>query len=303
MTGGALARHAANSVGLKGHRLERVVRAGEWSAPTSRVLVLEGVPRTFELDAWIGLLDNGPDAALSHDTALALWNVPGFELRPIHITRGRGGTRPAIEGVDVHRSRLWPPHHRLVLNASLPIVSPTRALFDVANDGQAHDYAIERAINTAWARGLTSGELLAKMADEWCERGRRGAAFLRSYLESRPIDWKPPESNLERRFVHLITEAGMPAPVRQLNVGDYGSWIGRIDFKDPFLPLIAEVDSDLFHTAPLDTESDAERDARLTAAGFRVEHFKEHEIWYKRNVVLDRWRTARNELFATRRRN
>ena len=203
----------------------------------------------------------------------------------------------------MHRTRLWPVNHRVVRNDGLRLTTPTRALFDVANFGDIHPKALERAINNAWARRLTSGELLARMAEEWCERGGKGSAMLRSYLEDRPVGWQPPESNLERRFCALVTEAGMPAPVRQKNVGSDTAWIGRVDVCDPELPLIAEINSDLFHAAPLDTESDENRYARLEEAGFRVESFSEHELWYQRLQVVERWQRARRELGWAKRRS
>jgi very-short-patch-repair endonuclease len=180
----------------------------------------------------------------------------------------------------------------MLLN-EMPSVTPTRALFDLANEGQTHPSRLERAINNAWVRRLTSGELLATMADEWCERGRRGSAFFREYLKSHPVDWQPPESNLERRFVELIVNAGMPEPKRQRNLGDDVTWIGRVDMLDPELPLIGEIDSDLFHTAPLDVAADSVRAERLSDAGFEVVRFSEFEVWHQGSVVVERWRKER----------
>jgi hypothetical protein len=264
-------------------------------------LLLTGAPATFERDAWVGVYEGGPTAAITTETALAMWRVPGFSLRPIHIGHDRNRTSAEIKGVTWHQPRLWPEHHRMLLN-DMPIVTPTRALFDLVNASDVHPKRAERAINNAWARGLTSGELLQKMADEWLQRGRRGSAFLREYLSTRPIDWQPPESNLEARFVDLIVGAGMPEPKRQRNTGDDVSWIGRIDMRDPELPLIGEIDSDLFHTAPLDVASDAVRDERLIAAGFTVERFTEAQVWRDPNAVVERWRRAREAARRSKRR-
>ena len=291
-TGGALGRDLARGVKFADGLLARRLRSGEWEAPTARVLLLTGAPATFERDAWVGLYEGGASAAITSMSALGLWRVPGFSIRPIHIGRDRNRSVADVDDVIWHAPRFWPEHHRMLLN-DMPIVTPTRALFDAANDPSMHVQRVERAINNAWARGLTSGQLLQQMADEWCERGRRGSAFLREYLSTRPIDWQPPESNLERRFVELIVKAGMPEPKRQRNLGDAVSWIGRIDMLDPEVPLVAEINSDLFHTAPLDAESDALRYERLEAAGFAVEAFGEAEIWHNGSQVVERWRRAR----------
>ena len=276
---------------MKGHLLERRIRDEVVLAPTSRVLVLNGVPLTYELDAWIALLDAGTDAALSHESCLARWGLPGFALRPIHVTAGRSSSRFEADAV-LHRSHLWPAHHRLVVNG-LPMATPTRALFDVINAGTVHPLKIERTVNTAWARRLTSGQMLADMADEWCERGRRGSKWVHAYLETHPIDWEPPASNLETRFCRLIVDAGMPEPKRQVNVGNDNAWIGRIDMLDPEVPLVGEIDSDTFHLAPLDAGSDQVRDDDLTAAGFAVERFTEFQVWHQPDVVVRRSRAAR----------
>ena len=291
-TAGVINIRAAREVGLSGRLLARRLRDEVWSSPTPRVLVLTGSAPTFEREAWIGLHDAGGSAGLSHDTLLALCGLPGFDVRPIHISCPRGRSALAAEGVVLHRPRLWPTNHRMLLN-EMPCVTPTRALFDLANEGALHPLRLERAINSAWARRLTSGELLAAMADEWCERGRRGSAFFHEYLKGHPIDWQPPESNLEARFAELVVAAGFPEPKRQRNLGDDVSWIGRVDMLDPEVPLVGEIDSDLFHTAPLDVESDAARDERLNDAGFEVEHFKEFEVWHRASTVIDRWREAR----------
>jgi hypothetical protein len=299
--GGVVARTAARDLGMTRHVLARRLRDGVLVAWGPRVLVLAGAPPTFARDAWIALIDAGDGAALSQDTALSQWGVPGFGARPIHVTRDR--RRPSsftAPGAVVHRSHLWPTSHRLLLN-DIPATIPTRALFDIANGGDMHPMKIERAINNAWARGLTSGRELAAVADEWCERGRRGSTFVREYVERHPIEWEPPASNVEGRFFELIVDAGMPAPVRQANVGG-ARWIGRVDVRDPALPVIGEIDSDLFHTAPLDVAADAKRDEELTAAGFVVVRFTEFEVWHRRDVVVDRWREARRSAASTARR-
>src|SRR4029079_12575244 len=120
-------------------------------------------------------------AGITHDTCLALWKQPGFALRPIHISHGRPQLITHFDDRSCfHRPRLWPVHHRMWLN-EMPVATPTRALFDVANEGDMHELKLERAINNAWARRLTSGELLQEMGAEWFARGRAGTAFMRGY--------------------------------------------------------------------------------------------------------------------------
>lgn len=292
-TGGAVARATARKVGFCDDVLNRRLKSDEWTAPTGRVLLLTGAPPGFAQDAWIALLHSGSGAALSHDTSLALWGVAGFLPRPIHVSRDRGLDPPPVDGVLFHKPRLWLPHHVVVhRRTGLPVTTPTRALFELANEDDVHPMRVERAINNVVARRLSSRPALVRMAEEWCKRGRAGSAFMRDFLERHPVDWQPPESNLERRFIEVITEAGFPAPRRQVNVGGE-FWIGRVDVKDPVVPLIGEIDSELCHSAPLDVASDEQRDDNLLAAGFHVVRFTEHEIWHEREQVIARWRAGR----------
>lgn len=297
---GAASCRAAHAVGMTGHLLRRRIRDGIILAPTSKVLVLNGVPSTYELDAWVGLIEAGEDSAISHEGCLDWWGLPGFSRWPIDVTTGRAVSQFGLDAVTLHRSHLWPARHRIEVNG-LRVATPTRAIFDVLNAGEVHLLKLERTINTAWARGLTSGRLLNEMAQEWCERGRRGSTWIHEYLDTHPIDWEPPASNLEARFSRVIVEAGMPEPKRQRNLGDDHSWIGRVDMVDPELPLIAEINSDRFHIAPLDAKADELRYKKLRSAGFEVEPFTEFEVWHRRDVVIDRWRAARRRVRDTTR--
>ena len=78
---------------------------------------------------------------------------------------------------------------------------------------------------------------------------------------------------LEARFRDLVREAGLPEPVRQLDVGDEEAWIGRVDVSYPPARLLIELDSRRHHSSKLDVEADAARDRRLTRAGWRVVRF------------------------------
>jgi len=295
---GAVARAQARAAGWERYDECRAVNRGAWIYATRRVLVRSGSPSSFKRDAMVALLDAGLGSVLSFATGAAQYKLAGFARYPVHVSRPRSSRYVASRAGIVHQPIYLPPHHLLRVNG-LPVTSPTRTLFDLANDPDMHPSRIERAVNSAWAARLTSRARLVAMEDEWCKRGRRGSAFFHEYLEMRPPGWKPPASSLENRFLHLISEAGMPAPISQIDVGDDESWIGRIDCADPEFPnLLAEIDSDRFHVAPLDVASDQARDARLTAAGLIIERFQEFDVWYRPSDVVARWRAARAQARA-----
>jgi hypothetical protein len=250
------------------------------------------VPDSFEQRAMVELLDAGQHSALSCVTAIALYGTPGFALEPIHISRGRRGGRSPRRGVVWHHPRLLPDHHVLIVNG-LRTTTPARTLADLGGLPGIHPNRVVRAINSAWAGGLVTRAQLERMADEWCERGRRGSAFLHEYLDSHAPDWKPPASNIANRFIQIVVDAGMPEPLSEVNIGDSERWLGRVDCLDPEFPLIAEIDSDRFHVAPLDAEADAHRDVSMGRAGFAVIRFPEHKVWHAPQEVVAEWRAAR----------
>ena len=63
----------------------------------------------------------------------------------------------------------------------------------------------------------------------------------------------------------------MEEPRRQVDLGGEG-WIGRVDCYLRH-KVIVELDGRVGHISELDRARDGERDAELTAAGFRVIHF------------------------------
>jgi hypothetical protein len=290
---GVIGRCRAHDSSVDNEALHRRVIRGALLQPAPDVFVVPGSPDTFERRATILLEDGGPGTALGIESALAWYGVPGFLLEPIHVMRRRGAARPSTDKVIWHRSRLLLDEHLVKVNG-LVVVVPARALADYGGTPRLHPAKFARVVDNALGAGLVSRRALDRMAEQWCERGRSGSAALHDYLDSRPKDWVPPASNLARRFIAIITEAGMPEPRSEVNVGDDVRWLGRVDCLDPELPLIAEIDSTRFHVAPLDAASDESRDDGMTRAGFAVERFDEHEVWYDKAAVIERWRRARN---------
>ena len=127
----------------------------------------------------------------------------------------------------------------------------------------------ERAVDNCLAAGSVSFSLLHDTFLTMAGRGRKGVAVMRGILEERDGDYAPPASELEARFAALIGDGGLPAPVRQFDAGDDQGWIGRVDFAYPALRLVIELDGRRFHSALLDRRSDARRDERLLAGGWR----------------------------------
>lgn len=124
------------------------------------------------------------------------------------------------------------------------------------------------------------------------EHGRNGTALLRRLLDARGLDYTPPASNLESRFQWVLTDAGLPEMRRQIDSGGE-TWTGRVDFRDEYLPLIVEVQSERYHSSLVDRVADRRRITQLEADGFVVLEVTDEEVWSQASVVTQRVRMAR----------
>lgn len=286
-----------DAAGLNARQIKARVKSGFLLQFSHQSFAVAGSEDSFERRATCVLL-HSPTAVLSFDTVAAMCGVHGFKREPIHISEMRGFKQKDID-IEVvrHQPVLLPSTHLLRVD-DFPATSPTRLCADIAylKDNLWSDRRKVRSIEAVWAAGLTTRALLDKMEKEWCARGRRGSSFLHTFLAERPVEFRPGETSLERRFNEIIVDAGFPRPVPQVDSFGLDGWFGRVDVRDPDVPLIGEVDSDRYHLAPLDKADDARRDEAAKAAGFKIERFKEFEVWYEPATVVDRWRTARNEL-------
>ena len=132
---------------------------------------------------------------------------------------------------------------------------------------------------------------LSRVARDLGTRGRRRSTVIRSILEARGDDFVAPASVLEHEFVDLITSSGLSQPDRQVDLGDADGWIGCVDFVYREHRIVIETDGKEHHTALLDRTADAERDRRLTAAGWQVVRLTWFDIVHRPRWTLDRLRS------------
>lgn len=194
----------------------------------------------------------GTDAALSHRSAAALWELTAWDehLLP-EVTVPYGRVR-RIAGIAVHRTRV--PFRTLRFDA-IPVTTPARTLVDLAT--LLPYKPLRRAVREAMARKrVTVRELVAIP-------GRRGGRTLRRIL----VDgYVPTRSELEDAVHEVIGRGGFVAPAVNHDL--------RRDALPDFLwrdrRIILEADGREWHDNPLRRQDDLERQARLEALGYRV---------------------------------
>jgi predicted transcriptional regulator of viral defense system len=126
-------------------------------------------------DLFIAWLSVGEEAVVSHDSALALYDLSDLIPSEIHLTVPRTTSRRR-KGVRLHTRRLSPDE--VTRREGLPVTTVLRTLADVILDGLS-DALVRQAIQEALARGLVTRDALLKDA---LRRGGRVARLVQSSL-------------------------------------------------------------------------------------------------------------------------
>lgn len=277
------------------HRCE----SGRWLAAAHGVYRLPGTERTWRQSLLTAVLAAGPGSVASHRSAAALWALPGFgERGTAEVLRPRHTDHRCAVG-RVHETKVLSPAHWTVVDA-IPVTGPARTVFDVA--AVAHPMQTERALDTCLSRGLCDEGTLRAMLGELGRRGRPGVGLVRQLLDARGPGYVPPASELERRLLQVLVEAGLPEPQRQVWAGGTVA-VGRVDFAFPDAGLLIEADSRRHHMSKLDFESDRRRDNWLMATGWRVLRITWEQVTTRPDEVVALVRDALRAGARTNRRS
>jgi very-short-patch-repair endonuclease len=278
----------ARSLGADFNVRERLVASGRWAWVTDRVLLSRSAPRSRGRDLVVAVLDEGSDeTAVSHKPAAAWWRVPGFSIHPVTVaTTQRARHRDSTW--ERHVVRSLPDRWCTVLDG-VRIVRPELLIMQLC--ATVHPDRAERALDNAWRMRLLSARSLAAFLGDHAARGRNGIALLRTLVDARGPDYRPPDSGLEGRVEQILEGAGM-AFRRQVDLGDGDNWIGRCDFVAADRPLVLEVQSAMYHSALLDATHDAARRAALMEAGFQLVEVTDAEVWNAPQLVRARVQAA-----------
>ena len=258
-------RNAIDGLARQGH-LHRIYRG----------VYAVGHRRLTQRARWTAaVLACGPHAALSHRSAVALWEIRPAVAGPVDVTVP-GRTRRGQKGIRIHSVRRLAEEDRINYDG-IPVTSVHRTLLDYAE--VARRQQLRLAIEAADRRELF--DLRAMDACLARNPGRHGQKPLKATLaELRgPAPWT--RSELERRFLALIREAGLPEP--QVNVLVAGE---LVDCFWPEHGVVVELDSWEFHKGRVQFENDRARDIKLQLAGCRVFRVTQPRIEFEARKLL-----------------
>lgn len=167
------ARQAART-GFSGERLSDYSKNGRFQRVAHGVYRLARFPSSRFEDLFVAWLKCGPKSAISHESALALYDLSDVLPGEVHVTVPRTASRRR-KGIHLHTNRLAPAD--VVKREGLRVTSVPRTVADVAKAGLSEDH-VARAIREALERGLTTNQGLMAEA---MRRGGRAARLIKAY--------------------------------------------------------------------------------------------------------------------------
>lgn len=207
--GGHISRAQLLKLGLSGKAIDHRIKIGRLIPVYPGVYAVGHLP-TLPLDRAKGaLLACGPEAALSHSSAAALWGFEKNWLVPFEVVVPGDRRR---RGIRVHRLHLTDVDIRTHLGVRT--TSPARTILDIAPKKMPK--RLNRIVNDArLKRQLT----LTDLADV-VERNPRhsGTKRLREIVEDTA---NPTRSQLEDDFKAFCKRFKLPTPQANVNVAGY----------------------------------------------------------------------------------
>lgn len=279
---GVVSRRQLLALGFTDSGIEHRLRTGRLYS-VARGVYAVGRAQVSREGRWMAaVLACGPNAALSHRSAAALWGF-GEEHRDYIDVSVRRPSEARLRGVRCHR-RSSLPSSEITRRLNIPVTQPVRTFLDLTR--VAGPKALERAINEADKLDVIDADSLRRALDD-CP-GQPGVRPLRRILDEHTF--RLSDDELERLFRPLAAAAGLPVPLTKHMVNEF-----EVDFFWPDLGLVVETDGWRYHRTPSAQTRDALRFQTHTAAGLTPLRFSHWQVKYEpAHVRLILTKTAAN---------
>jgi very-short-patch-repair endonuclease len=267
---GVVARLQLLRLGFSRREIDGLL-ARDFLHPVHRGVYAVGHTRLTVKGRWMAaVLACGSGAVLSHRSAVALWDLQPIPSGPVDVAVV-ARSRRSRAGIRVHSVRTLHEDDRGEVDG-IPVTSIHRALLDYAEI--ARPQQLRHAIEAGLRRELLDDGAFERLLGR--SRGRRGAKPLRAVLHEirGPAPWTA--SELERAFLSLVRDAGLPEPSTNVLVAG-----ALVDCFWRRAGLIVEVDGYAFHKSRSEFEADRKRDAKLMLADYRVLRVTQRRIEFE----------------------
>jgi hypothetical protein len=260
---------------LIANRIER----GLWQPVQAGVYLVGSAPPTWAQQLRAAVMAAGPSAEASHRSAILRWGMTGISGAPVEITAPHSGP-PLPDGVIVHRSRRT---EAPVLLGGIPTTGVERTLLEAG--AVCPLIVVEKAMASAIRTGLTTSTKIDAYLSVHAGKGRRGVRRLRDALSLYADGGRPPGSDGEVAFLHVLRLAGAPSPVRQLTIELRDGSKATMDFAWPDLGKAVEFVGTEAHADPRSFDDDTWREDAIREAGWDLRRFAPHSLRTRPHAV------------------
>lgn len=273
LEGGLVARRDLSIAGVHPRWLHRQVATERLICVHPGVLRLPDLKMDLDARFRAALLQAGPDAALSHTSALEIYGLlEDWDHGTIHVAVPRAGVR-SCPGVSIHKR----PRGVVERVDGLPVVSPKDALVGGADliDITNLRFPAMKAVQI----GLLSPGGLADLAGV----PMRARAVIRLVGEEALAG---AESGGEANYYRLLLDSHLPVPKLQKWVNTSEGW-KRIDAYWEELALGCEIDGERFHGDKQARDRDRTRRNAIQATAVKLFDFSVEEVMRSQRRVLE----------------
>lgn len=271
-------REQARTAGLSTSALSRRIAAGALVACGTSALHARGVTLTYRGRLMAGLLDLGPDALVSGRAAAHLHGLDGFGEGPLEFLVPREQRDRKTLG-KVTSSRSITALDRTTIDG-LRCTSATRTIIELL--ASAPSYEAGNALGSAVRRRRTAHSVVARRLDQLGTYGRTGRAAFAEITRSGVV-----ESWLERRFLALARDAGLPRLRLQVRYQPPGRGVIRVDFEFTSFPVVVEVGGQRGYLSTDERQRQERRRNDLQLLGKTVYFFTRDDVVIRSGYVVD----------------
>jgi hypothetical protein len=230
-----------------------------------------------------GLLDLGDDALVAGRAAAALHGLDGFAPGPLEFVVSRAHRDRRSPGV-VRSASAVPLLDRTRVDG-LAVTTTAMTIIHLAAGASRQDLA--NALDSAVRLGLTAPEVVRRRLLAHRHQRLAGVALLDDVLVDAGV-----QSVLERRFLRLIRQAGLPQPEMQRVYRRGSRLVARVDFEFAPLSIIVEVGGQKGYLTRRERQRQERRRSQLQLLGKVIYFFSYEDVADDPSYVMATVRAA-----------
>ncbi len=178
--GGFFTALQAHAAGFTRQLVAHHISSGQFRRVKRGIYRLARFPQSRYADLFVAWLQTGPHSVISHESALALYELTDLIPGAVHVTVPRTASRRR-SGIRLHTGHLAPDE--ITRREGLPVTTVERTIADLITGGWPEEI-IRQAIHEALGQGLTTERVLLDYA---ARRGGQVARVVSELLETEQV--------------------------------------------------------------------------------------------------------------------